>query len=186
MLHIITGLYRPKLLKLIHESLPDAPDITWHIGMSLDKELDYVPADLRVKIYKIDCEDKESWTKRQKCLDKVDNGYYCFLDDDTIFHHQMYNEYKRLKSSNYKGMIIGEQVFKDGRRRLKPATPMFCQIDIGNVLSHHSVNQHVKFPVELKNKSTARDYEYWKDVYEFYKKQAVLVYKTISIYNGLR
>ena len=63
---------------------------------------------------------------------------------------------------------------------------MFCQIDIGNVLSHHSVNQHVKFPSKLKNTPSARDYEYWKKVYKFYKNQAVLVYKTISIYNGLR
>ena len=186
MLHIITALYRPKLIKKIYESLPDEQDITWHIGVSIDKELDYIPDDIRVNLYKIDCHDKESWTKRQACLDKVDNGYYCFLDDDTIFHNQMYQEYKSLKSSNYKGMIIGKQVNKDGKKRLKPTTPKFCQIDIGNVLCHHSANEHIKFPSELKNKSTARDYEYWRDIYEFYKKQAVLIYKTISIYNGLR
>ena len=188
MLHIVTALYRPKLLKKIYKSLPDKQDITWHIGVSIEAEesLPYIPNDIRVHPYIINCKDKESWTKRQVCLERITDGYYCFVDDDTIFHDQLYQEYKLLRSSDYKGMAIGRQVNKDGTRRLKAVAPMFCQIDIGNVICHHSANEHIKFPSKLKNVPSARDYEYWKDVYEFYNSEALLIDKPISIYNKLR
>jgi len=188
MLHIVTALYRPKLLKKMYKSLPDEQDITWHIGVSIEAEesLSYIPNDIRVHPYIINCKDTESWTKRQVCLEHVTDGYYCFLDDDTSFHDQLYQEYKLLRSSDYKGMAIGGQVKKDGSRRLKAKTPMFCQIDIGNVICHHSANSHVKFPSVLKSTPSARDYEYWRDVYEFYNNEALLINKPISVYNNLR
>jgi hypothetical protein len=172
----------------MYESLPDAQDITWHIGISIEAEdsASYIPNDIRVHPYIINCKDKESWTKRQVCLEYVTDGYYCFLDDDTTFYDQLYQEYKLLRSSKYKGMVIGEQVKKDGTKRLKANVPMFCQIDIGNVICHHSANKHVKFPSVLKSTPSARDYEYWRDVYEFYNNEALLIKKSISVYNNLR
>ena len=83
-------------------------------------------------------------------------------------------------------MAIGRQVNKDGTRRLKAVAPMFCQIDIGNVICHHSANNHIKFPSKLKRTPSARDFEYWRDVYEFYNSEALLIDKPISIYNNLR
>jgi hypothetical protein len=187
MLHIVTALYRPKLLKKIYKSLPDKQDITWHIGVSIEaeKNLKYIPSDIRAHLYIINCEDKESWTKRQACLERISDGYYCFLDDDTTFHDEMYEQYKILRSSDYKGMAIGEQLKKDGTRRLRATTPKFCQIDIGNVICHHSANNHVKFPSVLNSRPSARDYEYWRDVYEFYNNEALLINKPISVYNNL-
>lgn len=187
MLHIVTALYRPKLLKDIHKSLPDASDITWHIGVSLDKELDYIPDDVRVKIYKIDCPDVESWTKRQVCLDSIKEGYYCFLDDDTVFHNNLYKEYKKLKQEGFVGMFIGKQENKNGKIRLAATYPKFCQIDIGNVISHSECIEHIKFPVKLEGRVSARDYQYWRDVFNYYTiKNTKIIKRVISTYNGLR
>lgn len=190
MLHIVTALYRPKLLKDIYKSIPKHKDIRWHIGKSSrkpDLEYDFIKEDSRVKLYNIDCPDMESWTKRQACLDEITSGYFCFVDDDTVFHKNLYKEYLKLKQNKFVGMLIGKQENKHSKIRLAGSYPRFCQIDIGNVIAHSKCNKHIEFPAKLESRTSARDYQYWRDVAKYYTRDNIRIIKrVISVYNALR
>ncbi len=93
MLHIITPLYRFENLETTYNSILMNEDITWHISKSNQREdivLDFIKNDNRVKVYNVNCTDEEAFKKRQHVLEKLDSGYFCFLDDDTIFHENMF------------------------------------------------------------------------------------------------
>ena len=89
MLHIITPLYRFNLLEQIYNSILMNDDIIWHISKSNKREeldYDFLKKDKRIKLYNIDCDDNEIYKKRNVVFDNIKDGYFCFLDDDTIFH----------------------------------------------------------------------------------------------------
>ena len=86
-------------------------DITWHISKSIYREeLNFIKNDNRIKIYNINCEDFEIGKKRDYALKNIKNGYFCFLDDDTIFHENMYMKYKECEEENFIGMLVGQQI----------------------------------------------------------------------------
>ena len=190
MLHIITALYRPELLEKMYKSIPKEKDICWHISKSKHTpELTYkfIEEDERVILHEVDCPDIESWTKRQTCLDEITKGYFCFLDDDTKFHENLYKEYRKIRETKFVGMLVGKQENKHGKTRLATTYPRFCQIDIGNVIAHSACNKHVEFPAKVESRTSARDYQYWRDVAKHYTKDNVKIIKrVISVYNALR
>jgi hypothetical protein len=190
MLHIVTALYRPELLDKIYKSIPKHKDIRWHVAKSNERislQYDFIYEDDRVILYNVDCSDVESWTKRQTCLDQINKGYFCFLDDDTVFHENMYKEYQKLKEEGYVGMLVGKQENSKGKIRLGANLPRFCQIDIGNVIAHSKCNKHIEFPVKVESRTSARDYQYWRDVFKYYTRNNTrLVKRVISVYNALK
>ena len=104
MLHIITPLYRFDLIERVYGSIFRNDDITWHISYSIKRELPDLPFlknNNQIKIYPVDCEDSDTTSKRNTILSKIKDGYFCFLDDDTIFHENMYMKYLECTEHNF-------------------------------------------------------------------------------------
>jgi len=188
MLHIITPLYRFEFLEKIYNSIYADEDITWHISKSNKREevnYDFIKTDKRIKIYNVECEDTEAHLKRKHVLEQINEGYFCFIDDDTIFHENMYVVYKKYKELNFKGMVIGQQIKKDNSLRLPASKPVYCRIDIGNVLCHFSCLRDCKYPMTHIPRVNAKDFLFWESVYNFYGKKCELLNEPISYYNKL-
>jgi len=188
MLHIITPLYRFNLLEQVYNSILMNDDITWHISKSNKREeldYDFLKKDKRIKLYNIDCDDNEIYKKRNVVFDNIKDGYFCLLDDDTIFHENMYIKYLECTEHNFRGMLVGEQIDKDGKLRLIASKPVFGRIDTGNVLSHHSCLSECKWPKEHIPGVNNKDFLFWDSVFEFYGKKCAIWNQPISYYNQL-
>jgi hypothetical protein len=188
MLHIVTPLYRFNLLEQVYNSIPINDDIIWHISYSTKRELDlpFLKNNSQIKIYPVDCEDSEHLPKkRNNILSKIKDGYFCFLDDDTIFHENMYMKYLECVEHNFRGMLIGEQIDKDGKLRLIASKPVYGRIDTGNVISHHSCLVDCKWPKEHIPGVNHKDFLFWNLVFEFYGKKCGIWNQPISYYNRL-
>ena len=187
-LHIITPLYRFDLLEKVYNSILINDDIIWHISKSKYREdlnYDFLKNDKRIRVYNVDCEDTNTTKKRNAALETISDGYFCFLDDDTVFHENMYIKYLECCENNFKGMLIGEQLDNDGKLRLIATYPQYERIDTGNVLSHFSCLKEVRWPETHIKGVNQKDFLFWEKVYHFYGKKCAIVNKPISIYNKL-
>jgi hypothetical protein len=162
-------------------------DIIWHISKSSkrNEEIpDIILNDKRVKVYNVDCEDGETYKKRNEVFKNIQNGYFCFLDDDTIFHENMYNKYVECSEEKFVGMLVGEQLTPSNKLRLIASPPRMSRIDTGNVLSHWSCLTKCEWPEKIVG-NTARDFLFWDSVYNFYGKKCAIWNQPISYYNKL-
>ena len=188
-LHIITALYRFEYLEDIYNSIYMDNDIVWHISKSNKREdltNDFIKTDKRIRLYNVDCEDTDTTSKRNAALQTIKDGYFCFLDDDTIFHDNMYMKFCECLSENFVGMIIDQQLTKDGKLRLKPHFPKYCVIDTGNVIAHYSCLNECRWPKTYINGVNQKDFLFWDSVFNFYGKKCGLWNQPISHYNKLR
>jgi hypothetical protein len=189
MLHIITPLYRYENLPRAYSSIVRNADITWHISKTSrnpDPSYDFIKSDKRIKLYNVDCDDTDTTLKRNAVLETINDGYFCFLDDDTVLHRNMYMKYRKCCSSNFKGMIIGTQLNSHGRLRLRASFPVWGKIDTGNVLSHHECLTVCRWPSEHQPGINHKDFLFWDSVYNYYDKQCHIWNRPISFYNMLR
>lgn len=185
MLHLVTPLYRFENVGKIYESITNYPDVMWHISKSVSRP--YTPPfeDERVRIYDVNCADTDPVGKRNFALSKVIDGYFHLLDDDTLLHPNMYKLYKQMEELDYKGMVIGKQVEKNKKIRLKELPhPVYCFVDAGNVLCHYSAIQYILSNPD-KNIHLAPDYNLWEKAYSFFK-EAKMTEDVISTYNALK
>ena len=173
-LHIITALYRFEYLEKIYNSIFMDDDIVWHISKSNKREdlsNDFIKTDKRIRLYNVDCEDTDTTSKRNVVLETINDGYFCFLDDDTIFHENMYIKYRECLEQNFVGMLVGEQTDWDGKLRLIATYPVFNRIDTGNVIAHHSCLKECRWPSTHIKGLNQKDYLFWNSVFEFYDKK---------------
>ena len=188
MLHIITPLYLIEYLEKVYFSINADSDITWHISKTKKLELpdfSFLKTDKRIKIYEIDCDESETYKKRNAILENIKDGYFCFLDDDTTFHENMYIKYRQSQEQNLVGMLIGNQLFPDGKVRLLASKPQHMKIDTGNVLCHHSALSEVRWPSSHEDKVNNKDFIFWNNVYNFFGEKCYLTNDPISNYNKL-
>lgn len=185
MLHIITTLWRYENLDVIWESLKNYEDIIWHLSKVKDREIDKKWYEIpNVKVWDLDCKDTDTETKKNVVMDSIKNNneFFCLLDDDTIFHNGMYQEYLKHKNSNFKGMVIGNQLYNN-RLRLKASYPRYCRIDTGNVLCHTDLLKELTWIIDPK---TAGDFYFWDRCFKILGvKNTILLNATISFYNSL-
>jgi hypothetical protein len=163
-------------------------DITWHISKSNRREdlnNDFINDDKRIKIYNVDCEDTEVYKKRIEVLSKINSGYFCFLDDDTLFHENMYIKYKECEEQNFIGMLVGEQLNPANELRLIASPPRFKFIDTGNVLAHTNCLETCRWPETYIKGVNQKDFLFWDSVYNYYNKQCAIWNSPISYYNKL-
>jgi len=189
MLHIITPLYRYENLPKVYSSISKNDDITWHISKTSrnpDPDYDLVKLDKRIKLYNVDCDDRDTTSKRNAALATINDGYFCFLDDDTVFHRNMYIKYLECCKNNFKGMIIGEQLNSHCKLRLSARFPIYKKIDTGNVLSHHECLTVCRWPSEHQPGINQKDFLFWDSVYHYYDRQCHIWNRPISFYNMLR
>ena len=187
-LHIITPLYRFNLLEQVYNSIPMNDDIIWHISKSNKREeldYDFLKKDKRFRLYNVDCDDTDTTSKRNAVFDNIKDGYFCLLDDDTIFHENMYMKYLECMEHNFRGILFGEQINKDGKLRIIASKPVFNKIDTGNVISHHSCLIDCKWPSKHIRRVNQKDFLFWNSVYEFYGKKCGIWNQPISYYNKL-
>jgi hypothetical protein len=188
-LHIVTPLFRFFNLEKVYKSILINDDITWHISKSSSREkidFDFIKTDKQVKIYEVDCDDTNTTAKRNIILKNIKNGYFCFLDDDTIFHENMYMKYLECKENNFIGMLIGQQLNSKDKLRLNASPPRFTQIDTGNVLSHTSCLTKCEWPATHIHGVNQKDFLFWESVYNFYGKKCGIWNHPISYYNKLK
>jgi len=188
MLHIITPLYRFNLIEKVYGSIFRNDNITWHISYSTKRELPDLPFlknNSQIKIYPVDCEDSDTTSKRNAILSKIKYGYFCFLDDDTIFHENMYIKYLECLEHNFRGMLVGEQIDKYGKIRIIASKPLFYFIDTGNVISHHKCLEQCVWPKTNIKGVNQKDFLFWDSVYNYYGKKCAIWNQPISIYNKL-
>lgn len=162
-------------------------DITWHICKSSKTDKiynDFIYSDKRVKLYEIDCLDSDTTTKRNTALKKIKDGYFCFLDDDTLFHENMYIKYRECLEHNFIGMLVGEQIDDNGLR-LIASYPVYTKIDTGNVLAYHDCLLKCEWPLTFVKEINQKDYLFWNSVYEYYGKKCAIWNQPISYYNKL-
>jgi hypothetical protein len=188
MLHIVTSLYYTEYLESVYNSIYMDPDIRWHIGKSKEQEMptnSFLKSDKRIIVYDVDCANTEPHKKRNAALDNIKDGYFCFLDDDTIFHENMYLKYRQSMENNFVGMLVGEQLDPKGNLRLIASKPVYERIDTGNVLSHHSSLQNVRWVGSHIEGVNSVDFLFWNEVYEFFGKKCAISNTPISHYNKL-
>lgn len=189
MLHICTPVYRMENIPLIYESIPKDSCIRWHIAHSSRvEEPRWKPptGEFRVSVLKVDCLDVEIYKKRNAIFEKIKDGYFCLLDDDTLFHHGMYDAYRACSRAKLCGMYIGNQRGRKGKTRLHASIPIFTKIDTGNVLAHHSCLSACRWPSSHQEGVNQKDFIFWDSVYKHFGKKAVVERKDISFYNELR
>ena len=187
-LHIITALYRFEHLENVYNSIYMDNDIIWHISKSNKREdltNDFIKTDKRIRLYNVDCEDTDTTSKRNVVLETINDGYFCFLDDDTIFHENMYLKYRECLENRFIGMMVGEQTDWDGELRLIASYPKYCRIDTGNVIAHHSCLKECRWPKTHTPKVNQKDFLFWDSVYNYYGKKCAIWNKPISYYNQI-
>ena len=187
-LHIITALYRFEHLENVYNSIYMDNDIIWHISKSNKREdltNDFIKTDKRIRLYNVDCEDTDTTSKRNVVLETINDGYFCFLDDDTIFHENMYLKYRECLENRFIGMMVGEQTDWDGKLRLIASYPKYGRIDTGNVIAHHSCLTDCKWPKTHIPKVNQKDFLFWESVYNYYGKKCAIWNKPISYYNQI-
>ena len=188
MLHIITPLYRFDLIEKVYYSILSNNDIIWHISYSSKRELPDLPFlknNNQIKLYKVDCEDSDTTSKRNSVLENIKDGYFCFLDDDTTFHENMYIKYLECSDHNFNGMLVGQQIKGNGKLRLIASKPVFGRIDTGNVLCHHSCLSECRWSKEHTPGVNQKDFLFWDSVYNYYGKKCAIWNQPISYYNKL-
>jgi hypothetical protein len=190
MLHIVTPVYRPNLLQRIYETIPKKEDVIWHISYLEGRENEINITGTTeypiIKKYPLNCAEIDTISKRNASLSSIKDGYFCFIDDDTIFIDGMYELYQDLSLKGFIGLAVGEQMRKNGGKRLIASVPIYTMIDTGNAIAHHGCLQKCKWGFDEKNKTLPKDYVFWNSVYHFYNRECLLVNKPVSIYNKLR
>ena len=188
MLHIMTPAFRFGKLEKVYSSIPAHEDIKWHISKSnkrKDIDFGFIKDDSRIVLHNVDCEDHEIHKKRNEVFDKIKDGYFCLLDDDTILHENMYLKYKECEEQNFVGMVVGQQLDNRDRVRLIAIKPEHCKIDTGNVLAHTACLKECRWPNTSIVKDPCRDFFFWESVCNYFNKECTVWDAPISYYNKL-
>lgn len=188
-LHICTISSRNDFLEIIYNSIPKNKDIIWHIAKSIATpviDFNFIK-DKRVKIHELTCDDTDTSFKMNYIFNIIAkselNSYFCILDDDTIFHFNMYRVYLLYKNSKF--LIIGGQMDKNHKVRLQGSLPYECAIDSGNVLCHSSILETERWGQHWDEKYHV-DFEFWNSCFKHFTiKNTDVIHTTISIYNAL-
>jgi hypothetical protein len=193
MLHIITLAYRFELLPKVYASLPKHDDICWHLSIAKNRGIpneSFIIKDKRIIIHQIDCKDDDFVTKRNKVFEKIKDGYFYMLDDDTIFINEVYNQYKQhyLKKENV--LIIGNEIIRyyktEGILKANPLSedPSKVNIGTGMALSSSEVLRFVKWEWVPQGETYSRDFLFWSNCFRFFGEgKTINCNKIISYHN---
>jgi hypothetical protein len=196
MLHIITLAYRFELLSKVYASIPKHDDIRWHLSIAKKRgtpNKSFILKDKRIVLHITDCEDNDFVSKRNAVFEKINDGYFYLLDDDTIFLVEVYNLYQQYSGIGFRGMIVGDRIFrmKNIEGEIEKGTyptddPNTTIIDSGMALASSDVLKTVKWQWVPTGEGYPRDYLFWSNCFKYFgKDKVVLCDKIISYYNYL-
>ena len=194
-LNILTVLWRTELLEKQYETIPKKEDVNWILcktNLWNNNIPDYIKnsKDVNVIICNVNIDkNKEDITdfvlKINEGIKKVEDGFFCILDDDNKIHEKTYETYEEYKNKNYK-MIIGKQIRRNGAIKLEANYPVFSKIDMGNVICTTNVFKKINFNC-VNTKVRAYDWQFWLACFKEMEKENVLLLNQICFYyNGLR
>ncbi len=186
MLHIITLLYRFENFEQLCSSIPEKNDITWHIVISNRRT---IPSNITESTFKnliihiVDLNDDDFVSKRNIVFEKIKDGFFFLLDDDTKFLISCYEEYRKYYNLGFKGMIVGiQQEYFYKRKPHHPYTdPKNNLLDTGSVIAYFEVLKYVKW--EWTN-DYSRDWFFWANCASYFGENRIVnCNKVISHYN---
>jgi hypothetical protein len=186
LLHIITLLYRFENFEQLCASIPEKNDITWHVVISNRRT---IPRNItestfhNLIIHIVDFNDDDFVSKRNVVFEKINNGYFFLLDDDTKYFNSCYDEYRKYYNLEFKGMIVGiQQEYFYKRKPHYPYTnPKNNLLDTGSVISYFEVLKHVKWEW---TKDYSRDCFFWANCARYFGENRIInCNKVISYYN---
>lgn len=194
MLHIITLAYRFELLAKVYASIPKHDDICWHLSIAKKRGIpneSFIRDDKRIQLHMVECDDDDFVSKRNAVFEKINDGYFYLLDDDTIFIYGAYEVYRQYNSIGFNGMIVGDRILrrKDFTSEIEKAgfpteNPATTIIDTGMVIASSDVLRSVKWEWVPQNEYYPRDYLFWSNCFKYFgKEKVVLCNKVISYYN---
>lgn len=180
MLNIITIAYRHDFLKPLYDSIPKNHDVKWWICTTMGRKVDIV--DKQVTVINLDISDDIStWDIRlNTILDLITEGYVQVVDEDTLYHYNAYNLYKKALELNI-DTVIGDQFWYNGKIRLLAQKPLATYIDTGSVITKiHTIRDN-----EILWKSSIQhpDYHFWQKVWDV-SNTRLIVPEPISYYNA--
>ena len=194
MLHIVTLAYRFELLSKVYASIPKHDDIRWHLSIAKERGLptyDFLKNDNRIIVHLIDCKDNDFVSKRNAAFENIHDGYFYLLDDDTIFLNEAYEVYRHYKKMEFRGMIIGDRIFRlrnyKGEIERAPfptENPATTFIDTGMAIASSDVLRSVKWEWVPENEICSRDQLFWTNCFKYFgKEKVVFCNRVIAYYN---
>lgn len=182
MLHIVTPWFRYELLPEVYATLPPHDDVTWHVVKTARRPTPahpFLDADPRIRLREIDCDDTDIVAKRNAAFNRIDDGWFYLLDDDTICLAAVYRTYRAMQAEGFEGMTIGHTTLT--RARQPTLDPTSNHFDAGAVVCHHSVLRQVRWEA---HPSVARDIWFWTRCFAVLgPARTRLVDETLSVYN---
>jgi len=177
MLNIITIAWNRVYLEELEKTIPK--ECTWWISVSDENTRNisgfYLPQNTKL------IRTRNDWYSRvSSVFSHLENieGYFCFVDNDTLFHEGMKNAYNTVK----KNMLIGKQAYCNEKIRLNQNIPICGHIDMGNVLCNNNVLKSVQY----EYKEGISDYILWNKCFNYLGGDIELSDKVISYYNYQR
>ena len=177
-LHIITACSRPQNLHRIAQSI-NIPrrSFRWHIVF--DKEINSVPKNLIPELaliyYHKNPLSVVGHAQRNYALQHINDGLIYFLDDDTIFHPDLYQAIAKLKND----FIHFDQAHPNGTKRIG-GTVEVNHIDTGSAVVQRRLIGDTRFRTDKYN----ADGYFWKDI-SHKAVNAIYIPKSLSFYNYL-
>jgi hypothetical protein len=178
-LHLITPCTRPENLYKISNSIPLDEDIHWWIIFDSDKPLNfelYYPPETH--IYYLKSDPAFGGPQRNLALDKIQDGFCNFLDDDTILHNGLIKAYESMSENQ---ILIGQQILRDDTLRLNAEVPQSGKIDSGNVIFDRTLVGDLRYENLYES-----DGIFFNNLAKKHPDKIFFANYTISIYNALR
>lgn len=193
MLHIITLAYRFELLPKVYASIPKHDDICWHLSIAKKRGIpnySFITNDKRIHLHIIECNDNDFVSKRNAVFEKIKDGYFYMLDDDTIFINEAYDQYKEHFLKKESVMIIGNELIRHYKTELllkaNPLSedPTKVNIGTGMALASSEVLEFVKWDWTPQGETYSRDYLFWSNCFRFFgEEKTINCNKIISYHN---
>jgi hypothetical protein len=177
-LNIITPCTRPENLKRISESINIPTEhYRWIVVFDMDKvNPELIPDNCEYHYYR-NPESKVGNDQRNYALDFIKDGKVYFLDDDTLFHPELWDSVK-----NYDNDFISfAQSDKNNNIRVTGQKIMVNHIDSGCVVLSRELIGNTRWNKELYN----ADGVFFVENYNKSKTYGY-IQKVLSIYNQLR
>ena len=151
---------------------------------------EFIGKDQRITVYSIDCRDTDIISKRNAVFEKIKDGFFYLLDDDTILINNVYTLYKEFYSKGFRGMIIGDQIKWDFEKTkfmkapFPSEDPSKTKLDTGMVIASSDVLEYVQWSDVEPNANYGRDFLFWSKCFSYFgPENVVMCNKVINFFN---
>jgi len=187
MLNLITVGFNHTYLKELHKSILKKDDIVWYV-ITNNENTNYPDFLSRTpNIHWLNCSEPTDFSNFNNRINRLfelvyeedPQGHFQIIDEDTLYLPNSYEIYRRYK--DYRGLIIGNQLYYNDTLRLKSCIPREAFIDSGNCLCSTEVLKYIRWG-SMDNPSP--DFKFWDKCYKYFNNKAIILDESISYYNA--